>query len=224
MALWEATTSRTIADECCIVWFLIHEIIHRYMAVLSLSRQQPCAFSPTRPPSNPPSSCLPSQCLVLNYIFPLSIHAHPTVFLDMHQDGLIIPAKAREALRAWRSLSKLAGADVTHGAAGTILRALGMTEEQQQQEEEEEGDKGREGFGKQELAHLQSLGEALQQSEVFKQEDDGVRAFYLNTYVPSEGLVVEASNAVFDDLFCGARELMACQVHRQTASALLFAA
>jgi len=52
----------------------------------------------------------------------------------MHQEGLIIPAKAREGLRAWHSISKLAGADVTHGAAGAIARALGLTE----QEEEEE--------------------------------------------------------------------------------------
>ena len=81
-----------------------------------------------------------------------------------------------------------------------------------------------EGLDKEGLAHLQSLGEALQQSEVFKQEDDGVRALYLSTYAPREGLMVEASNAAFDNLFCGARELMAWQVHRQTASALLFAA
>ena len=139
--------------------------------------------------------------------------------MDLHQEGLIIPAKAREGLRAWRSISKLAGADVTHGAAGTIARALGLTEQEEEKEEEKEGVGSGRG-----LAHLQSLGEVLQQSEVFRQEDDGVRALYLTTYAPQEGVVVEASNAVFDDLFCGAQELMACQVHRQTASPLLFAA
>jgi hypothetical protein len=101
-----------------------------------------------------------------------------------------------------------------------------MTEQEEEgggEEEEKEQDKEGVGSGRG-LGHLQSLREALQQSEVFRQEDDGVRALYLTTYAPQEGLVVEASNAVFDDLFCGARKLMACQVHRQTASPLLFAA
>jgi len=168
----------------------------------------------------------------------------------MHQEGLIVPAKAREGLRAWRSLSKLAGADVTHGAAGVIARALGVTEEQeeeQEQEEQEEQEQEEEGEGEEEeekkgeaegegregeregvhmqgLAHLQSLGKALQQSYMFNKEDGDVQGMYLTTYAPREGLVVEASNAAFEALFCGARELMACQVHRQTASALLFAA
>jgi hypothetical protein len=140
----------------------------------------------------------------------------------MAQDGLISPAKAKEGLRAWHSISKLAGADVTHGAARVIADALGLPEEEDN--EEEESGEGWEAMGKQGLAHLESLAKALKESEVFKQEDDGVRALYMSTYAPREGVMVRASNAVFDSLFCGARELMAHQVHRQTASALLFAA
>ena len=147
----------------------------------------------------------------------------------MHQNGLITPAKAKEGLHAWRSISKLAGADVTHGAAGSVARALGLAEEENKKDAVKEKRKGKSDgqakvTGKQGLAHLESLTKALKESEVFKQEDDGVRALYLSTYAPREGVMVGASNAVFDNLFCGARELMAYQVHRQTASALLFAA
>ena len=142
----------------------------------------------------------------------------------MAQDGLITPAKAKEGLRAWHSISKLAGADVTHGAAGSIARALGLAKEEKKKDAVKEKRKGRKVTGKQGLAHLESLTKVLKESEVFKHEDDGVRALYLSTYAPREGVMVGASNAVFDNLFCGARELMAYQVHRQTASALLFAA
>ena len=157
--------------------------------------------------------------------FPPPSASTPTVFLDMHQEGLITPAKAKEGLHTWRSISKLAGADVTHGAAGSIARVLGLAEGEEEKEEDEW--RQEEGGGvdsEQGLAHLQTLGKALQQSIAFQQEDDGVQALYLTTYAPREGVMVGASNAVFDNLFCGARELMAYQVHRQTASALLFAA
>lgn len=148
----------------------------------------------------------------------------------MHQDGLIDPAKAKKGLRAWGSISKLACADVTHGAAGSIARALGLAEEEEEKEEkygeEDEGRGGEKGRvdSKQGLAHLQSLGKALQQSEAFQQEDDGVQGMYLTTYAPTEGVMVEASNAAFGALFCGAQDFMACQVRRQTASPLLLAA
>ena len=58
---------------------------------------------------------LRSQSLFLPLPF---LPVQPTAFWDMHKEGLIFPAKAREGLRAWRSLSKLAGADVTDGVAG----------------------------------------------------------------------------------------------------------
>lgn len=161
----------------------------------------------------------PIHLAPLIFAFPLFL-SYPTVFLDMCQDGLIVSAKAKESLRAWRSISKLVGADVTHGAAQTIAHALRVVEIKG----EEGREAGREGVGQQDLARLQSLGEELQQSEAFRGEDDGVRALYVTTYEPKEGLVIEASNAAFDDLFSGASELMACQISRQTASPLLFAA
>ena len=105
----------------------------------------------------------------------------------------------------------------------SIACALGVTEEQKEKETKEEAEGGRADSG-QRLVHLQSLGEALKQSNMFQNEDDDVQGMYLTTYAPREGLVVEASNAVFKDLFCGAQELMACQIHLQTASPLLFAA
>jgi hypothetical protein len=146
----------------------------------------------------------------------------------MAQDGLITPAKAKEGLRAWHSISKLAGADVTHGAAGSIARALGLAEEEEGKEEkgggEDEGRQGGEADSEQGLAHFQRLSKALQQSEAFQQEDDGVQALYMTNYAPREGVMVEASNAAFGALFCGALDLLACQVRRRTASPLLFAA
>ena len=137
------------------------------------------------------------------------------VFLELHEEGVVVHEMAIARLQLWHKRSCLVGADVSHGVAAVMAEALGV-----EQPEIVVVDDVAERW-----AQMHTDARALQESELFRKEEEtaGGTAGLLVSVWGAEGNVVEACNAAFSALFGTTAQHIDNLTTQKTSNLLLFA-